>query len=179
MRPALFLTIVTAAGCAGMGAAPGASARSDPEPAGEVAVGQPIPALSFKKLLGSGNVSLARLRGKVVLLDLWASWCAPCKEELPLLDELAERLAGRGVEIVAVSLDEDRASAEAFVRRAARWRLTLAHDPTGATGDRLRPAVMPSSYVIDRGGVLRAVQAGFQRGDERALEQMLLSLAAR
>jgi thiol-disulfide isomerase/thioredoxin len=141
------------------------------------AVGDPMPDLRFTRLDGRGDIRLASLKGKVVLLDIWASWCAPCKEEMPLLDEMAGRLRRRGVEIIAVSVDEDRASAEAFVGTRPRWSLTLAHDPQGRIPDLLQPAKMPTSYVIDGTGVVRAINAGFDRADAPKIEARLRELA--
>ena len=123
------------------------------------------------------DIRVRDLRGTVVLLDIWASWCAPCKEEMPLLDDMARRLRGEDVEIVAVSIDEDRGAAEEFLRTKKTWALTLAHDPQGRVPDRLKPAKMPTSYVIDARGVLRQVTAGFERGDIARLEARLRALA--
>jgi thiol-disulfide isomerase/thioredoxin len=136
-----------------------------------------MPDLQLTRLDGRGDIRLASLKGKVVLLDIWASWCAPCKEEMPMLDEMAGRLRRRGVEIIAVSVDEDRASAEAFVGSRPRWSLTLAHDPQGRIPDLLQPPKMPTSYVIDGAGVVRAINAGFERSDAARIEAHLRELA--
>lgn len=141
------------------------------------AVGDPMPPLVLKQLADGGDLRLDALRGKVVLLDIWASWCGPCKEEMPLLDELAARLKPRGIEVVAVSIDEDRAAAEAFLATRPRWNLTLAHDPQGRVPEQLQPAKMPTSYVIDAAGVVRHVNEGFERADAERLESRLLQLA--
>jgi thiol-disulfide isomerase/thioredoxin len=141
------------------------------------AVGDPMPDLKLNRLDGSGEIRLGALRGKVVLLDIWASWCTPCKEEMPMLDEMATRLRRRGVEIIAVSVDEDRASAEAFVGTRPRWTLTLAHDPQGRIPDLLQPPKMPTSYVIDGAGVVRGINAGFDRSDAARIEARLRELA--
>jgi thiol-disulfide isomerase/thioredoxin len=122
-------------------------------------------------------IRLSDYRGKVVLLDIWASWCAPCKEEMPQLDALASRLRGKGVEILAVSIDEDRPAAESFLKTRRKWALTLAHDPAGAVPERLQPPKMPTSYIIDSNGIVRHVNAGFQAGDADRLEAQLLELA--
>jgi cytochrome c biogenesis protein CcmG, thiol:disulfide interchange protein DsbE len=119
------------------------------------------------------------LAGKVVLLDLWASWCAPCKEELPLLDAMAARLRSKGVTILAVSIDENREDALGFLKsRGAPWSLSLAHDPEGRLAERLKPSRMPTSYIIDRAGVIRQVNAGFEREDVSRIESRLTQLAA-
>jgi thiol-disulfide isomerase/thioredoxin len=166
---ALPLLLLTAAlGCATLGASGGG-----PGPAPD----QPMPDLTFRPMQGRGSIRLASLKGKVVLLDLWASWCPPCREELPLLDDLAQRLRGEGVEIIAVSVDEDRAAADEFLRRRPRWHLTLVHDP--AVAEALNPPTMPSSYLIDARGRLQEVNAGFESGDIHRIEARLRALASR
>jgi thiol-disulfide isomerase/thioredoxin len=140
-------------------------------------VGQPMPAIVVKTLEGGRSVDLGALRGKVVLVDIWASWCAPCKEEMPMLDDMAARLKHKGVEIIAVSVDEQRASAMTFLKSRPRWSLTLAHDPQGKVPELLQPSKMPTSYIVDTHGILRYVNAGFERSDARLMEERLLALA--
>lgn len=140
-------------------------------------VGQPLPDLPIAPLSGTNAVRLSDLKGKVVLLDIWASWCAPCQEELPMLDEMAGRLRGKGVEVVAVSIDEDREEAQRFVRSRQNWSLRFAHDPEGKVPGKLQPSKMPTSYLIDRRGILRGVNPGFERADAKKMETRLLELA--
>jgi thiol-disulfide isomerase/thioredoxin len=170
----LSLVAVTAlaAGCATAGGTAGGDAPAR-------GVGDPVPDLTLQEFFGKKDIRLASLRGKVVLLDIWASWCDPCKEEMPLLDAMAARLRGKGVEIIAVSVDEERGSAEQFLRSRRHWALTVAHDPRGAVPERLQPPKMPTSYLIDGKGILRQVNAGFERGDVDRLEAQLLELAGR
>jgi thiol-disulfide isomerase/thioredoxin len=167
MKKLLLLLTITS-GCAALGASGGG---------GGPAPDQPMPDFTFRPMQGKGSIRLASLKGKVVLLDLWASWCPPCREELPLLDELAQRLRGEGVEIIAVSVDEDRAAADEFVRQRSRWHLTMVHDPSVA--EALNPPTMPSSYMIDARGRLHEVNAGFESGDIHRIEARLRALASR
>lgn len=141
-------------------------------------VGQLAPDSEFALLRGTGTIRLSSLRGKVVLLDFWASWCAPCQEELPLLDDLAVRLKSKGIEVVGLSIDESQADAEQFLTRKSAWSLTLGHDPQQKTADQFKPPKMPTSYVIDRTGVVRQMNAGFERADLKKIEAQLLELAA-
>jgi thiol-disulfide isomerase/thioredoxin len=141
-------------------------------------VGSPAPELTVVSLAGK-PIELSRYRGKVVLLDVWASWCGPCKQELPVLDDLAKRLRGDGVEVLAVSVDQERANVVKFLKARPRWSLTIAHDPKGAIADRLAPEKMPTSYVIDREGIVRYVNAGFVPGDAPEIERRLVEVAKR
>ena len=141
------------------------------------AVGRPAPDLVVKRLDGR-PLALASLKGKVVLLDVWASWCVPCKQELPILDAMAGRLRARGVEILAVSIDQERANLDKFLAVRSRWTLTIAHDEKGAIADTLQPDKMPTSYVIDRAGIVRHVNSGFLPADAPEIEKRLQDLAA-
>jgi thiol-disulfide isomerase/thioredoxin len=153
-------------------------------------VGAPIPSIVLERLVersvdrldgnqaGARRLDLGALRGKVYLVDVWASWCGPCQEELPLLDDLAARLKDHGVEIIAISIDEERQSVAAFLGRRSTWSLTVALDPNGLVPEALHPAKMPTSYVVDGRGIIRYVNAGFERGDVTKLEARLRELAA-
>jgi cytochrome c biogenesis protein CcmG/thiol:disulfide interchange protein DsbE len=143
----------------------------------EVAPGQPAPDFEAATL-SHQTLKLSSLRGKVVLLDFWASWCEPCKKELPLLSKLAPRLRTRGIEVVAVNIDDDPARAAAFVQQKD-IHLTIIADSGKKIVGRWEPPKMPSSYVIDRSGVVRAIHGGFESGDEAKLESQLTSLVAR
>jgi cytochrome c biogenesis protein CcmG/thiol:disulfide interchange protein DsbE len=160
------------AGCATAGAPRGAG-----EGTGAVTVGQPFPDLELRDLAGDA-IKVSSYRGKVVLIDLWASWCEPCKKELPVLDDLQARLRDQGVEILAVSIDEVRRNAERFVESRPRWSVRFFHDPEGTVPETLQPPRMPTSYVVDRAGVLREVNLGFEPGDAPRLEATLRNLAS-
>ena len=139
-------------------------------------VGHAAPEIVVDQVKG-GRLSLSSLRGKVVLLDVWASWCGPCKQELPMLDAIAGRLRRRGVEVLAVSVDQDRENVDKFLGARSHWNLTVAHDPKGAIADTFQPEKMPTSYVIDRDGIIRYVNSGFEPADAKEIEQRLAELA--
>ena len=149
------------------------------EPAGKggSVVGRTLPDMRLAALNGGRGVRLSDYKGKVVLLDVWASWCAPCKQELPMLDDMAPRLKSKDIEIVAVSIDDSRQDAEEFLRSRRKWSIKLAHDPDGKLPGKLQPPKMPSSYFIDRNGVIRQVNAGFEHGDAQKIESRLVALA--
>ena len=143
----------------------------------EVKAGQPAADFAGTTLAGA-PLKLSSLRGKVVLVDFWASWCEPCKKELPLLDKLAPKLRARGIEIVAVNIDDDTKKASDFVSSHA-LHLTVVPDSSKKIVGAYEPPKMPSSFVVDKGGVVRAVHGGFEPGDEAKLEAELNALVAR
>jgi thiol-disulfide isomerase/thioredoxin len=172
-------SLVLAAALAGTSACGGANQANASSPEGSSSVvGQLAPDTEFATLPSAGSINLSSLRGKVVLLDFWASWCVPCQEELPLLDDLASRLKSKDIEVVGLSIDESKADALQFLKRKSSWTLTLGHDPEQKTADRFKPPKMPTSYVIDRKGVVRHVNPGFERADLKKIEDQLLQLAS-
>ena len=120
-------------------------------------IGQPAPEFAVDLVTG-GRVSLADLKGQIVVLNLWATWCTPCKAEMPMLDEMQRKLTNRGVRIIGVVVEDKVAPSR--VRNVAKvlgyslaMYMTHADDyPTGGA--------VPTTYVIDRRGVLRIVQRG-------------------
>ena len=161
------------AACGG-GAKPAADASQD----GTSIVGNSAPDVEFAPLRGDKALKLSALRGKVVLLDFWASWCVPCQEELPLLDDMAGRLSSKGIEFIGVSIDEDKADAEHFLERKKSWALSLGHDPEQTGAKQFNPPKMPTSYVIDRKGVVQHMNAGFERADIEKVEAQLTAASA-
>jgi thiol-disulfide isomerase/thioredoxin len=140
-------------------------------------VGQPAPEITVQRMSGK-SVSVSSYRGQVLLLDVWASWCGPCKQELPMLDEIAARLRRKGVEVLAVSVDQERDNVVKFLGSRGKWALTIAHDPKGEIADRLQPEKMPTSYIIDRSGIIRYVNYGFVPSDAPLIERRLADLSA-
>jgi cytochrome c biogenesis protein CcmG/thiol:disulfide interchange protein DsbE len=124
-----------------------------------VGKGQRAPEFSLPSLSGS-TVSLASLRGKVVLIDFWAQWCEPCKKELPQLDKLSKEYAGKGVVIVAVNIDKQRENAERMVKQLG-VSLPVLLDASGSVAGSYDPPKMPSSFVVDKKGIVRFVNEGF------------------
>jgi thiol-disulfide isomerase/thioredoxin len=139
-------------------------------------VGAPLPLLKVDALSGK-TIDVASYRGRVLLLDVWASWCGPCKQELPMLDAMAKRLKHQGIDVLAVSVDQERANVDKFVRGHGRWSLTIAHDPRQEIAELLQPDKMPTSYVVDKSGIVRYVNAGFVPEDAAGIERRLLEVA--
>lgn len=149
----------------------GTPARAD-----SVRIGDPAPAFSLPSWKGA-PVALSDLRGSVVCLDFWATWCATCKAALPALDALARRAGFEDVRFIAVNIDGDREAADRYVTgRLAETRLTLLRDG-GGTLSRYGADGMPALYLIDRDGVVRHVESGYETAAlvkvERALEDLV------
>jgi peroxiredoxin len=125
-----------------------------------VGKGQHAPDFTLPALKG-GNVSLSSLKGKVVLIDFWAQWCEPCKKELPQLDRIAKDYAGKGVAVIAVNIDKQRANAERMVKQLG-LSLDVLLDPAGSVAGSYDLPKMPTSFVVDKKGIVRYVNEGFE-----------------
>jgi cytochrome c biogenesis protein CcmG/thiol:disulfide interchange protein DsbE len=146
------------------------------QPAQALGPGEPAPEIALHDLSGAA-VKLAGLRGKVVLVDFWASWCAPCRDELPWLEQLYKKLGKQGLEIVAVNQDEQVDKAAKFLR-SHPVTFRVVHDRGGQVAERYAPAKMPSSYLIDGAGRVRYVHLGFRAADGKAIEAEVTRLLA-
>ena len=119
----------------------------------------------------------ADLKGKVVLVDFWASWCAPCKKSFPTLNELHQRYGTKGLVIVAVNVDEERAKMEQFLKSTPA-QFTVVRDTEQKLVATLEVESMPTSFLIDASGRIRFVHVGYL-GDEtkkaytREIEELL------
>jgi thiol-disulfide isomerase/thioredoxin len=123
------------------------------------------------------EVDLGELRGQVVLVDFWASWCGPCKRELPVLEKLHRKLGPQGLVIVGVNIDRTKKKMMGFLKATA-LSFRIVHDPKLAVASRYEPPAMPSSYLIGRDGRLRYVHEGFREGDAAAIESRIKALLA-
>jgi thiol-disulfide isomerase/thioredoxin len=139
-------------------------------------VGSPAPAFSLPG--PAGTVSLDSLRGRVVYVDFWASWCEPCRRSFPWLNALRERYADRGLTIVAVNLDKDRGAADAFLQRFPASFL-VAYDPAGKTAEKYRVSAMPSSFLVGPTGALLSSHAGFDPRRTGTIEALIQEACTR
>jgi cytochrome c biogenesis protein CcmG, thiol:disulfide interchange protein DsbE len=134
------------------------------------------PTIRLRKLSGAGKVDLASFRGQVVVLNYWASWCRPCRQESPLLEEWHERIVKRGGTVLGVNANDVDYKARAFVRSYSLTYPQL-RDSASETVGKLGIVGFPETFVIDRRGYIAAVQRGpltdgFMRGTvERVLEE--------
>ena len=142
-------------------------------------VGQPAPQLVVPQLDGH-EFDLAKLRGKVVLVNVWATWCSPCRIEMPTLNALYRRYHSRGLDLLGLSIDEAPDTAQVRqVMKQFSYPAALAN--AAQVNGFGQPIAVPITYVIDAKGVIRAqLQAEGPSGVSRqALEQAILPLLAR
>ncbi len=135
--------------------APGSPSGSDKRPSpGEIEKldKQKAPDFTLKDLRGN-HVTLSSLKGKVVLLNFWATWCPPCVAEMPELNKLYRKMASRGLEIVAVSTDSSVESPMEFVKKN-NIAFTVLYDETHAATRLYKVFSMPTTFLIDKHGVV-------------------------
>jgi cytochrome c biogenesis protein CcmG/thiol:disulfide interchange protein DsbE len=122
-------------------------------------VGTPAPAFTLP-VRGGGSVDLASLRGHVVVVNFWATWCPPCVAEMPSLDRLHRALSRDGLVVLAVSADEDEAALTTFLEKGG-LALKVLRDPGGAVAQgQYRTTGYPETFVIDAAGVIRETYVG-------------------
>jgi len=163
MRPATVLLALTVSTVAGMGTATALPA-----------VGVVAPDFALKSDSGR-NVRLSELRGQVVLVNFWASWCSPCRQELPLLNKIFTRYRAAGFTLLAISVDDDRKNAEAMLKRLELQFPTL-FDGNKNVVKLYGVDTMPATLVIDRDGRVRYLHRGYYDGYERKYEQQVREL---
>jgi len=140
-------------------------------------VGERLPAPDFTLSTPSGaSLSLTELRGKVVLLNFWATWCVPCRKEMPAIEALYQRYKDRGLEVLAVSLDKGSTSVvEAFVKEmGVTYRVAL--DPTWATARTYGVRGLPATFLLDRAGNVVMRELGERDWMEEAKQQAVEGL---
>ncbi len=144
----------------------------------EIKVGDLFPSLANAGLVNLAGGDLPVTAGQVVLVDFWASWCAPCKASFPAMARLHQEFGGKGLVVTAVSVDEKPAAAAAFWKRLAPPFATL-HDRELKLVKAVVVPTMPTSYLLAWDGRVRYVHRGF-RGDssERELRQQIQTLLA-
>ncbi len=166
MRRVLVLAAALLASCAGGRAA----SRTSP------LVGRPVE-VSAADLDGREHDVLSD-RGKVRVIDFWATWCDPCRDQLPFLDRLAAEYGPRGLAVYAVAFDEDRGALERFLEEVP-LSFTVLWDKGGAVlSEPLEVTRLPTTLLVDRRGIVRDVHLGFEKREEAKLEAAVLRLLA-
>jgi thiol-disulfide isomerase/thioredoxin len=125
--------------------------------------------------LGQDKIDFADYRGKVILLDFWASWCGPCRQSFPWMNEMQARYGEQGLVVLAVNLDQDKQDAEAFLNDVPA-EFVIAYDPSGSSAEKMEVMGMPMSYLIDRNGKVQHRLIGFNSQKKSEHEKHIRSL---
>ena len=137
--------------------------------------GEPAPGFSLAELNTGTRYQLSDLQDKVVYLDFWASWCAPCRVSFPEIIQLKQDLADKPFEVIAITVDENPEDAKRFLRRYnVPYPILLDSDGQLAAGYSL-PG-MPTSFVIDQQGVIQFRHSGFKPGDMTIIQEKIETL---
>lgn len=134
----------------------------------------PAPDFALKDLKGS-VVRLSDLRGKILVLDFWATWCEPCKQSIPVFESFSRKYPGKDVEVVGISEDAYAEDVVPFVK-AHKMSYRVLLDPDNAVQESYRIYGLPSTVIVDRKGMIRESWAGFSESTEREIARSVESL---
>ncbi len=151
--------------------------QSPPPP---LAAGTHAPAFSVKTTTGK-TLTLKSLRGKVVLMDYWATWCGPCRMATPTLQSLHKRFGRKGLAVVGMSVDDARSVSRVkpFMKAFhATYTITTSPDANQKAAYAYKADLLPSQYLIDKKGIVRWSQAGYSLHEKAMLSKMIKKLLA-
>lgn len=147
-------------------------ASSQPSPL----LGQPAPDFTLKDLTGQ-EVSLSSLRGKIVVIDFWATWCPPCVKGLPIVASVTSAFKDKDVVFYAINVREDVPTITAFLKSKS-LDIPVLLDSEGAIGQLYGVSGIPQSYIIDKAGIIRAAHRGLAADLEKQLTEELTTLSS-
>jgi thiol-disulfide isomerase/thioredoxin len=142
--------------------------------AGAAAVKGPAPNFTLKSMSGK-NLKLSEMTGNVVLINFWASWCGPCREEMPLLNALHKKYAPLGFTVLGVNVEEQLDGARDFLSNVP-VDFPILLDNTNKVSRQYKVVAMPTTVVVDRDGNMRYLHEGYKPGDEKKYRQMVKKL---
>lgn len=124
---------------------------------------------------GRPAMNLQELKGKVVYMDFWASWCPPCVKSFPFLNQLDHELKEQGLQVVGINLDEKVTDAQDFLSKHP-VEFSIVADPNKQCAKVFELMAMPTSYLIDRKGNIRHIHQGFRNGETEELRALITQL---
>ena len=136
---------------------------------------QEAPECHATNIFNQAKLNISNYQNKVIYLDFWASWCPPCKKSFPILNRLHSELKDKGFEVVAINLDENKEEALSFLQTYP-VDFSVFHDAEGVCPDAYEVSAMPSSYIIDKKGLIRKVHLGFHDDSENEIRTAILAL---
>ena len=142
--------------------------------AGAAAVKGPAPNFTLKSMSGK-NLKLSEMTGNVVLINFWASWCGPCREEMPLLNALHKKYAPLGFTVLGINVEEQLDGARGFLSNVP-VDFPILLDNKNKVSKQYKVIAMPTTVVVDRDGNMRYLHEGYKPGDEKKYRQMVKKL---
>ncbi|WP_455198352.1 TlpA family protein disulfide reductase [Kaarinaea lacus] len=139
-----------------------------------VEVSGPAPDFTLKSRSGE-NLKLSEYRGDVVMINFWASWCGPCRQEMPLLEEIYQKYSDLGFELLAVNVEEDSSKADDLLRDV-RVTFPILFDNTNKVSKLYKVVAMPSTVIVDRDGNIRYLHKGYLPGYEEEYRKQVKEL---
>lgn len=133
-----------------------------------------LPVVEFNVDTDQGRFFSEQYQDKVVYLDFWATWCAPCRASFPWMNEMLEKYQADGLQIIAVSIDADRAQAKQFAIQLGA-KFDIGYDPQGLVADMFDVKAMPTSAILGPGGKLLDVHQGFNEGKKPGYEESIVA----
>lgn len=137
-------------------------------------MGEPAPDFTLKSNTGS-NLRLSEQRGSVVLINFWASWCGPCRKEMPLLEQLYKKYSPLGFTMLGVNVDKDISLADKILRDIP-VSFPILYDPQGDISKTYDVDAMPTTVIVDRDGKMRFLHRGYKPGYEEDYEAQVKQL---
>ncbi len=139
-------------------------------------IGKSAPSFSMSSANGKGSVAIGSLKGKVVLVDFWATWCGPCKESFPKLQELYTKYQSNGLEIVGLSEDDANEGIAEFGQAHGAVKFPIGWDTGKSIAGQYKPPTMPTSFLVDKNGIVRFAHVGYHDEDQAEIEKELKTL---
>jgi peroxiredoxin len=143
--------------------------------AGNAPAAGPAPAFALPARSG-GQLALGDLRGQVVMINFWATWCGPCRKEMPLLEQIFQRYKGLGFTLLAVNVEEDSSGADKWLAEVVPVTFPVLYDRENRVSKLYNVTAMPSTVVVDRKGQIRFVHYGYTPGTENAYQDQVRTL---
>ena len=151
----------------------GKSEKSELSCKGKPEIGKAASTFSLTSVNGGNKMAIEK--GKVTIVDFWATWCEPCKKSFPKYQELYVKYKASGLEILAISVDDEKKEIPDFIKTYGA-KFPVGWDEGHKVADCYKPPNMPSAYVIDKNGVVKFVHNGYHDGEEKELEKEIKSL---
>ena len=151
------------------------AASSGVQAAEQPGIGEAPPTIGLKDR-GGNVIDLAALQGKVVVVTFWASWCGPCRRELPMLGKVQEVVGREHLEVIAVNFTEPRRDFNAVIRANKDLDLTYVHDERGIVSDRYGVTALPNMFIIGQDGLIAQTHRGYSENVLQSFMQELLEL---